>query len=364
MTAVLFFLLCSLLTSHTVSFKITRDVISFAGSRHIHRMIPKMAAKESPWDFADGVYLITTTQQENSRLERTRVELDKVSLWDRVKVRTFKPDDEDRVRGCYSSHISVLREIQKEFKGRKNYQALVLEDNLETTLRMDPSVVKSVEAFLEDQQYWDVFHLAYMMYVPGLSLNKMTGADIQAKSWSQNVVQMKAGPGSSVGTSAYIISKTGVEAILAEDSKSGYKEAIPNVMAILFPESRFAAYPMIFHRAAKVSSLVNPQLDDFRKIMFSPLIYTTWEQLMVSSGLQTNQLFPGISFTLLISIVSAIYVAVMGGGNGETATSALLGPLQAFAAAPLAVAIWGATLFKPGNKGAGFAPSAQKNSKK
>ena len=44
----------------------------------------------------------------------------------------------------------------------------------------------------------------------------------------------------------------------------GYVDAIPNVMARLFPDSRFAAYPMPFHRAAAVKSLVNGQLDSLR----------------------------------------------------------------------------------------------------
>jgi hypothetical protein len=52
--------------------------------------------------------------------------LEKVNLWDRVKVRQFKPDDEDRVRGCYTSHIAVLKEIQKEFRNKKDYKVIVL----------------------------------------------------------------------------------------------------------------------------------------------------------------------------------------------------------------------------------------------
>lgn len=39
------------------------------------------------WNFFDDVYLITTTQKDNQRLERTRQELEKVDLWERVNVR-------------------------------------------------------------------------------------------------------------------------------------------------------------------------------------------------------------------------------------------------------------------------------------
>ena len=68
----------------------------------------------------------------------------------------------------------------------------------------------------------------------------------------------------------------------------GYVDAIPNVMARLFPDSRFAAYPMPFHRAAAVKSLVNGQLDSLRALLFKPEIYTWWERLLVGTGLSTN----------------------------------------------------------------------------
>ena len=51
------------------------------------------------WDFADDIYLITTTEKGSSRFERTKEQLEKVNMMNKVKIRTFKPDDEDRVRG-------------------------------------------------------------------------------------------------------------------------------------------------------------------------------------------------------------------------------------------------------------------------
>lgn len=139
----------------------------------------------------------------------------------------FKPDDGDRVRGCYTSHISVLKEIQKKFKSRKDYRVLVLEDNLETTLRMDKNVINSVGGFMDNNAGdWDVFHLAYMMYVPGLSLKKLPYAEGLGDDYKKNIVQMLADSSSSVGTSAYGISKSGVEQILTYDKANGFTEAI------------------------------------------------------------------------------------------------------------------------------------------
>jgi hypothetical protein len=51
------------------------------------------------WDFADDIFLITTTEQGSERLEKTKQQLEKVNMMQKVKIRTFKPDDEDRVRG-------------------------------------------------------------------------------------------------------------------------------------------------------------------------------------------------------------------------------------------------------------------------
>ena len=51
------------------------------------------------WDFADDIYLITTTEKGSRRFERTKEQLEKVNMMNKVKIRTFKPDDEDRVRG-------------------------------------------------------------------------------------------------------------------------------------------------------------------------------------------------------------------------------------------------------------------------
>ena len=51
-----------------------------------------------------------------------------------MKVKVFVPDDEDRVRGCYTSHIKVLQEIDREFGRRKDYRVLILEDNLEAVV--------------------------------------------------------------------------------------------------------------------------------------------------------------------------------------------------------------------------------------
>lgn len=313
------------------------------------------------WSFLDAVYLITASPNGKpaSRVETVRIELEKAGLWDKTLVKAFKTDDEDRVRGCYASHMAVLKEVQSKFKTKKEYRVLILEDNLEATAGLTPQVVSSVARFLRQQEdtRWDVFHLAYMMYVPGLRFEREKN--------NENVVQMVAEATAAVGTSSYIVSKAGVDTLLRHDKeKRGFQgDAIPNVMSELFPSTRFASYPMVFHRAGRISSLVNPQLDSFRKVMFSPALYTLWERLMVSTGLQNNQLFPALLLLTLAGTVDTLY-SVVQALLSQDAGAGGFSVVNALAVLPLGVALWGASLFKAGNTGSGFASGSTGNSNK
>ena len=107
------------------------------------------------WTFLDDVYLITTTPAASptatatatpstDRLSRTAEQLRSIGLWARAEagVRRFAPDNEDRVRGCYTSHVAVLQEVQRKYANKGgDYAVLVLEDNVVTTQRCSASVV-------------------------------------------------------------------------------------------------------------------------------------------------------------------------------------------------------------------------------
>lgn len=64
------------------------------------------------WDFADDIFLITTTEQGSERLEKTKQQLEKVNMMKKVKIRTFKPDDEDRVRGEKLSSYFLITDVE------------------------------------------------------------------------------------------------------------------------------------------------------------------------------------------------------------------------------------------------------------
>lgn len=252
------------------------------------------------WDFVDSIYLITTTTSDPNRLLRTKKELEAVNIWNRVKVLTFQPDDEDRIRGCYTSHIKVYETALKENGKKKDFNVMVLEDNVEKTKRINPSVVDSIRTFLSKKEDWSVFHLGYMMYVPNFAIHKLSSEEAYG---SDQIVQLISGPDAALGTSAYLISKSGILKLLEFNRENGFISPIPNVIAKLFCVSRHGPYPMLFHRANKVASLVNPKFDDFRKVVFSPSVYSTWERLMCWSGMNNNQLFPTVCATILMSSV-------------------------------------------------------------
>jgi len=258
------------------------------------------STEAADWSFLDACYVITCPSPDgtNPRLARARESLAEVGLNSMAEVREFQPDDEDRVRGCYTSHIAVLEEAERRFEGTGPLNVLVIEDNLSLSPRLCGSTLESVAAFLRgDATARDVMHLAYIMYVPGLSVSRV---EQPGGGTEENVVLLKSSIDSVLGTTAYVITRSGIEAVLREHRSKGYVDAIPNVMARLFPDSRFAAYPMPFHRASAVKSLVNGQLDSLRALLFKPEIYTLWERLLVGTGQNTNVLFPALVVALLL----------------------------------------------------------------
>ena len=65
------------------------------------------------WSFLDAVYLIHCPNADinGERIKSTKGIFDEVNLLDSVVVKEFETDDDDRVRGCYTSHVSVFRDI-------------------------------------------------------------------------------------------------------------------------------------------------------------------------------------------------------------------------------------------------------------
>ena len=103
------------------------------------------------WSFLDATYVITCPAADgsNPRLDGARRALAEVGL-DDWEPREFEPDDEDRVRGCYTSHIAVLEEAERRFAGKEDVNVLVIEDNLSLSTRLCGSTLEAVRTFLSE----------------------------------------------------------------------------------------------------------------------------------------------------------------------------------------------------------------------
>eukprot|EP00547_Thalassionema_nitzschioides_P001187 CAMPEP_0194213888 /NCGR_PEP_ID=MMETSP0156-20130528/14771_1 /TAXON_ID=33649 /ORGANISM="Thalassionema nitzschioides, Strain L26-B" /LENGTH=365 /DNA_ID=CAMNT_0038942023 /DNA_START=197 /DNA_END=1294 /DNA_ORIENTATION=+ len=289
-----------------------------------------ITTKSFDWSFLDRVYLITcpNADPDQKRFEKAKQVLEEANLWDMVQVRSFDTDDEDRIRGCYSSHISVLKDAMKEIEAssstknifmdllknvipssspKLNYNILVLEDNIALTGNLDAIGLQEVRSYMDSEASWDVMHLSYIPYVPSLVVSSTT---------RDRIVQLQTGIGSALGTTAYIINEKAIHALLRQDQEQSYYAAIPDVMAELFPDTRYAAFPTPFLRAPKTKSLVNPQLDDLREILFQPAVTSAVQNVLTKTGISTNQLLP-------ITIISLLSISTMAGKTSFDALSSL-----------------------------------------
>lgn len=273
------------------------------------------------WSFLDGVYLITCPNADpgGERLQKAKSILDKAGLLDKVQVKEFDTDDENRIRGCYNSHISVLSDVlescrntggknmfdvflgsllpqsgpsMSETSSERNVNVLVVEDNLALSSgQLKQGIIDSVAEYSVTNPDWDMIHLSYIPYVPDLKVTRTP---------SKDVVKLSCGVGSALGTTAYIINTKAIKRLLEDDKENGgFYAPIPDVMAKLFPESRYASNPTIFVRAPNTKSLVNPQLDDLRSFLFQPSVAAFAQQLILLSGLTTNMLLPIVIAGLL-----------------------------------------------------------------
>lgn len=290
---------------------------SATSSLHVSALVganTKTAALD--WSFLDAIYLITCPNADpgSDRLRNTMKVLEETNLQNKVVVKEFDTDDEDRVRGCYASHLSVMRTALKEAEQRKkstkntwlqsflpqdsgdgrDYKVLILEDNLATSGSLDQMTIDRVAEYVTKGSPWDVVQLSYNPYVPNLVVTR-TDHD--------RIVKLSCGVGSALGTTAYVINEEGMKTIVNYDEKKGFYAPIPDVMAELFPSSRFAAFPAPFVRAPETKSLVNPQLDDLRALLFQPSVACQVQNLLTFTGLSTNTLLPITITVLLLSSV-------------------------------------------------------------
>ncbi|GFH59093.1 hypothetical protein CTEN210_15569 [Chaetoceros tenuissimus] len=297
------------------------------------------SSEPNGWDFVDQVYLITCPNADPSstRLNNALGILADAGLEDRVQVKEFETDDEDRIRGCYTSHISVLQDAMRDIQSSslsasdttedwfgslfsvfsksneskdtmkmensrdeksRTKCVLVLEDNIDTTGNLNENTLKSIADCISSYDSVDMVHLSYIPYVPNLQVSKTD---------NKNIVRLSTGQSSALGTTAYIITEKAINTLINIDARNGFRAPIPDVMAEEFPESRYSAFPTPFLRAPKTKSLVNPQLDDLREVLFQPAVVSQVQKVLALTGVSTNNLLFATSGLLLATGAMGIF---------------------------------------------------------
>ena len=85
------------------------------------------------------------------------------------------------------------------------------------------------------------------------------------------VLRLVSGVGSALGTTSYVVSEQAIDAVLANhNGRSGAwrSKAVPEVIAQVFPGTRYSTYPTPFLQVSATKSLVNPQLDYLWSLSF------------------------------------------------------------------------------------------------
>lgn len=238
-------LLRSLAKVNALSFMLPLALLSAAGSAS---RVSTTSCQS--WPAICASHLITNALEGSNRLSAASIALEALGIQDNTVVNRFAMDREDKVRGCYTSHVATLRNACATMKRQKidKFNLLMLEDNFEV---VQPSsvahdLIQEVNTFAAAEgNSFDVIHLGYMMYVPGLRIQR-------SPNLGSNIVQLLASSNATaVGTSGYIISDSGAEKLLAYDQRNGGYAGVPlpNVFATLYPSTRYAVFPMLVHRS-------------------------------------------------------------------------------------------------------------------
>lgn len=222
-----------------------------------------------PWSFVDGAVCITTGNEK--RIASSEVAFRAASV--APVIYRVDRDAEDGARGCYNSHLEVFRSALES--GFNNL--LVFEDNIRLGHQVSEAAVAASRAFVTERAY-DVLYVGYFQWVPGLRVTRLGDDDNAAI--REHILRVLSP--SAVGTTAYVISRRGMEKLVALDESHGYVRPVDNVFGRELA-AVYGVHPVLFHRSA-VPSLVNPTLDLPRLVLFSPPAQEAVEAVLVRTG--------------------------------------------------------------------------------
>lgn len=263
------------------------------GNRHVQARASPSSSKILS-NFSDFAFLITTscasTRRHNALAALSEVCEPQVRIFER---------DENGARGCYFSHLSIYKEALE----KKLPWALILEDNLilaqnpASSTGVGESILGIVDRMSQSKNKeisdWSVLHLSLVHSAASLRLKPVDGTktilkvERTAPDWYGPVNIMRA-PG--LGTTAYIITRKGMQEMLRLDQGfESFERPIDDLLAERFAESTFAMFPAPLHRG-QTASLINPDQQLFRSIMYDERVFRNIESALVSTGLSSSQL--------------------------------------------------------------------------
>jgi GR25 family glycosyltransferase involved in LPS biosynthesis len=108
---------------------------------------------KSPFDYFDEIYCINLERRKD-RWEQCKSEFDKIGISDRVIKFNAFDNKENPKRGCYDSHLSVIKLAYE----RKLKNVLIFEDDVAFLKRYDDrKLIKAIENL--DKHDWEFFYL-------------------------------------------------------------------------------------------------------------------------------------------------------------------------------------------------------------
>jgi len=199
----------------------------------------------------------------------------------------------DGARGCYFSHLAVYEEITSEGMP----WAVIFEDNVLVLSASDLKTMLDAVDGWASRSSWKILHLSLVHSAASLKLRKAEAKDVQgpevvrvertAPDW-YGPVKIERAPG--LGTTAYVISREAAKDVLQRHAETGYVQPIDDLLADMFGASgTFAAFPAPVHRG-RVVSLINPDQELFRSVMYDPRVFKNLEWTLVQTGLSSSQL--------------------------------------------------------------------------
>ena len=173
------------------------------------------------WKFFDQISCINLYSRDD-RLEECQKVFKRLNIPCRVK--RFHKHPNDGKKGCYESHLSVIRDAY--VKGCEN--VLIFEDDVIESPYFDESLIEKAIEFMNNNNEWDIFYLGHQPDV------------FFSSSYAVSDYIMKT---SSTLTHAYVMSRKFMKKMLNREYDD---TAIDKVY--LANENSYALYPMQFYQ--------------------------------------------------------------------------------------------------------------------